>query len=266
MARNSLKNVLRLIDDIKEELPVEQSFLNELNKTTELENDKNKRETSQTYKPSSMTCIRNMYYQVVGHPQDSGGSDYALIGICDSGTDIHERTQKTVEKMKENGFDCEYVNVADFVANRGLDYLEIKGQNAGGTETKLYHKKLNMSFLCDGIVKYRGKYYILELKTEAGFKWQSRNGVDPKHYAQGTAYSIALGIPDVIFVYINRDVLTRKAYMFTPTDDMKEELLGKISECDNYVRDHILPAKPSDLPKTACTYCAYYNSCKNNLN
>ena len=266
MARNSLKSVLRLIDDVKEELPIEQSFLNELNRTTELENDKNVRLPSKTYKPSSMNCIRNMYYQVTGHTQDPSNSDYSLVGICDSGTDIHERTQKIVAKMRDNGFDCDYVDVADFVTSRGLDYLEIVGRNAGGTETKLQHKKLNMSFLCDGIIRYRGKYYILELKTEANFKWQSRKGVDPKHYAQGTAYSIAFGIPDVIFVYINRDILTRKAFKFTPTDEMKEEMLGKITECDSYVNDGIVPEKPLDLPKGTCSYCAYYSSCKDNLN
>lgn len=265
MARNSLKSVLRLIDDIKDELPIEQSFLNDLNKSTEMDNDKNKREPSQSYKPSSMNCIRNMWYQVTGHPQEPSAIDYAGIGICDSGTDIHERTQRSVAGMLENGFDCEYVNVADFVRNRNLNYLEIKGQNPAGTETKLYHKDLNMSFLCDGIIKYRGAYYILELKTEAGFKWNARKGVDPKHYAQGTAYSIAFGLDNVIFVYISRDVLSRKAYMFTPTNEMKEELIGKITNCDSYIVKNELPPKPDELPKGTCGYCAYYNACKNEM-
>lgn len=128
MARNSLKSVFRLIDDAKDELPVEQSFLNDLNRSTEMDNDKNKREPSQTYKPSSMNCIRNMFYQVTGHPQEPNAIDYSGIGICDSGTDIHERTQRSVAGMIDNGFDCEYINVADFVRNRNLDYLEIKGQ------------------------------------------------------------------------------------------------------------------------------------------
>lgn len=265
MARNSLKSVFRLIDDAKDELPVEQSFLNDLNRSTEMDNDKNKREPSQTYKPSSMNCIRNMFYQVTGHPQEPNAIDYSGIGICDSGTDIHERTQKSVAGMIDNGFDCEYINVVDFVRNRNLDYLEIKGQNAAGTETKLYHKDLNMSFLCDGIIRYRGVYYILELKTEAGFKWNARKGVDPKHYAQGTAYSIAFGLNNVIFVYISRDILSRKAYMFTPTDEMKEELIGKITQCDEFIKIDELPPKPEELPKGTCGYCAYYNACKNNI-
>ena len=65
--------------------------------------------------------------------------------------------------------DCEYINVADFVRSRNLDYLEIKKEpnpDAGEYETKLYHKDLNISFLCDGIIRYKDHYYILELKVK----------------------------------------------------------------------------------------------------
>lgn len=261
MARSSLKSVLRLIDSAKNEVPVEQNFLMELQKTIELVNDANRRLPSQTYKPSSMNCIRNMYYQVTGHPQVEGSSEYSMVGICNSGTDIHERVQNAVNEMQVHGFDCEYINVAQFVKDRGLDYLEIRGQNACGTETKLFHKDLNMSFMCDGIIRYKSIYYILELKTEAEFKWLPRKGVDPKHYAQGTAYSIAFGIPEVIFVYINRNMLNMKSFMFRPTDEMKNELLSKISTCDSYVKEHALPPKPENASNKLCGYCNYYNDC-----
>ena len=259
MARESLKNICRLIDSSKSSIPPEDDLLGDLKRSIELTDKKNSREPSRTYKPSSMNCIRNMYYQVTGHKQDEGYTPYTLIGICNSGTDIHERVQKYVDDMKSNGFDCEYINVADYVKSRGLDYLEIVSQQ--GMETKLYHKELNMSFLCDGIIRYKGKYYILELKTESQYKWQSRKGVDRKHYAQGTSYSVALKIDQVIFVYISRDVLDMKAYMFEPTDEMKEELIGKITVCDDYVKKKQVPPK-SDVLKIVCEYCSYRNTCR----
>ena len=176
MARNSLKNVLRLIDEAKQELPVEQSFLADLKRSIELSDEKNFRKGSQSYKPSSMNCVRQMYYMVNGvEPEVT--SSYTLVGICNVGTDIHQRIQQAVLDMKSNGIDCEYVNVADYVRSRELDYLEIKQEpdfEHGNYETKLYHKTLNMSFLCDGIIKYQGRYYILELKTEGNNKFWSR--------------------------------------------------------------------------------------------
>ena len=260
MARQSFKNICRLIDSAKEDVAPEQSFLGDLKRSIELTNDRESREPSKTYKPSSMTCIRNMYYQVTGHEQDPSASNYTLIGICNSGTDIHERVQKYVADMKNNGIDCEYIDVAEYVKQRELDYLEVVEQK--GMETKLYNKTLNMSFLCDGIIRYKNHYYILELKTESSYKWQGRKGVDPKHYAQGTAYSLVFKIDEVIFVYINRDILDMKAFMFKPTDEMRGALVDKILECDNYVQEGKVPPKPADVPKSACQYCSYISSCR----
>lgn len=258
MARNSLKSVMRLIDATAKNLPPEQQFLADLKKSIEVSDMDGYRKPSQTYKPSSMNCIRSMYYQVSGKEVKPSTNGYMMIGICNSGTDIHARVQDYISGMKKNGIDCEYVDVAEFIKIRGLDYLEIREKH--GFETKLYNKKLNMSFMVDGIIKYNGKYYILELKTEASFKWQSRTGVDPKHYNQATAYSEALGLNDIIFVYINRDVLDMKAYLFNVTDDMKMELVGKITECDGYVQRMITPPKP-DINKRECSYCMYKEIC-----
>lgn len=260
MARNSLKNVCRLIEVAKETLLPEQDFLQDLKRSIEMTADKDQRLPSKTYKPSSMNCIRASYYQIMGTQPDESSSSYSMVGICNSGTDIHVRIQTAVEQMKENGMDCEYIDVAEYVKSRNLDYLDIVSKN--GMETKLYHKKLNMSFMCDGIIKYKSHYYILELKTESSYKFMNRKGVDPSHYHQGTAYSIAFGIPEVLFVYINRDVLDMKAFMFVPTDEMKHELIGYIEECDGYVSRHIAPPKPETVTKKACGYCMYKKQCR----
>lgn len=259
MARSSLKNVCRLIQSAKEKLPPEQDFLNDLKRSIEMTANKDTRLPSKTYKPSGMNCMRASYYQLTGTIPDEGQSSYTLVGICNSGTDIHVRTQLAVEQMKENGMDCEYIDVADFVIQRSLEDLEIISKN--GMETKLYNKKLNLSFMCDGIIRYKGHYYILELKTENSYKFVNRKGVDPSHYNQGIAYSLAFGIDQVLFVYISRDVLDMKAFMFNVTGDMREKLVNYITECDGYVKRNIVPPKSDDVPKKACAYCMYKSQC-----
>lgn len=260
MARSSLKSVIRLIDAVKETLPPEQDFLNDLKRSIELEDNKYRRLPSKTYKPSGMNCMRASYYQLTGTQPDEADSSYVMVGICNSGTDIHVRVQKAVEHMKKNGMDCEYIDVAEFVKNRQLDYLDIVSKN--GMETKLYHKKYNISFMCDGIIKYKGHYYILELKTESSYKFMNRKDVDPSHYQQGTAYSLAFGLDEVIFVYINRDMLDMKAFMFNVTNEMKTQMVGYIDECDSYVKRHIAPPKPDNVLKKACSYCGYKTQCR----
>lgn len=265
MARQSLKNVIRLINEVTEELPVEKSFLGDLTRSIELTAEKNFEKGSQSYKPSSMNCLRQMFYIVTGKDPSDIGESYIGIGICNSGSDIHQRIQQAVLDMKNNGIDCEYINVADYVRSRNLDYLEIVKEpdfEHGDYETKLYHKQLNMSFLCDGIIRYKNKYYILELKTENYDKYWMRKGVDPSHYNQGTAYSISLQIPEVIFVYICRDNLDMKSYLFVPDNVMKENLVGRIEQCDEYVKKLKVPPIEADVPKKTCRYCNFRSQCK----
>lgn len=261
MARSQvLKNVLNLVDAAKEELPIEQQFLNDLKTSIEKQDETNSRKPSQTYKPSSLHCIRNMYFQVTGAEGKGERASSELVGICESGTDRHDRIQKAVMAMKDTGIDCEYVNVAEFVTSRNLTDLEIVSQQ--GNETKLYNKSLNISFLCDGIIRYKGKYYILEIKTETSNKFWDRHDVNPDHILQGTAYSVNLGIDDVLFLYECRDNCSKKAFMLHITDKMKQDLVAKILECDGYVSRLIAPPKPEDVSKKACAFCGYSDLCK----
>ena len=260
MAKHSLKSVHSLINMAVQSAPVEQQFLQDLKASIERVDALEARKPSQSYKPSSMQCIRNMYFQVTGEAQDNERSNYCLVGICESGSDRHERIQSAVCRMKETGIDCEYIDVADYVEEHRLDYLEIRGKS--GFETKLYHKSLNISFLCDGIIKYKGNYYILEIKTETVYKWQSREGVADEHRDQATTYAACFGIDDVLFLYENRDNCDKKAYILHVTEDMKTEMLGKIEACDGYVSRLIPPPKPEDVPKKVCSYCSYKTACR----
>lgn len=260
MSRQSLKSVCRLIDAAKEEIPVEQKFLNDLKRSIELTDEKNSRKPSQSYKPSGMNCIRRSYYEITGVPMDTSRSNYTGIAICETGTDRHIRIQDAVADMKNNGIKCEYVDVAEFVKSRGLDYLEIK-ETQSKNETKLYHKSLNISFMCDGIIKYDNHYYIIEFKTEGSNKFVTRKGVDPSHYHQAICYSMALGLPEVLFVYISRDTLDMKTYIYTVTEEMKAEIVSYIEECDGYIKRKITPPKPECSKKT-CAYCSYSTQCR----
>lgn len=262
MARNSLKNVCRLIEAVKTDLPVEQDFLNDLKRSIEISDKKNDKKPSMSYKPSSMNCIRNMYYQRIGAEQDESSKNYVGIGICNSGSDTHIRIQTAVMDMINNGIQCEWVDIAKFIKSRGLDYLEIREQSKAGTETKLFHKTLNMSFMCDGIISYKNHYYILEIKTENSNKFFNRNGVNPEHYNQAIAYSLSFNIPEVLFVYISRDTLDMKCFLYKVTDDMQHELSARIMSCEEYATKLIAPPRPQDVSKKSCEYCSYKFKCR----
>lgn len=260
MSRQSLKNVMRLIDVAHDNTPIEKSFLSDLKRSIELEAGKERRKGSNYYKPSSMNCIRSMFYVRTNANADTSNMSYTGVGICNAGTDIHERIQGYVSHMIDNGMPCEYVDVGSFIKSRGLKNVEIVLKT--GYETKLFHKTLNMSFMLDGIIKYKDKYFVLEIKSETASKWIVRDSVDVAHYKQATAYSIATELDNVIFIYVNRDTLDMKAFLFTPADDMKEDFIGLIEECEEHVKKLLVPNKSKDVTRKTCQYCNYASQCR----
>ena len=115
MAKSSLKNLLTLVNEAKKQSPVAESFLQDYLQSIERTANSNKHKPSAHYKPSSLNCIRNMFYQIVEQEPDSSIKEAPLIGIGESGTDRHEHLQNAVIEMKKNGFACEYLDVAKYV-------------------------------------------------------------------------------------------------------------------------------------------------------
>lgn len=179
------------------------------------------------------------------------------------GTDRHLRIQKAIDNMKNNNIDCDYIDVAEYIKQRNIQDIEIVDKKE--METKLYNSKLNLSFLCDGIIRYKGKYYILEIKTESTNKFLKRTGVDESHYDQAIAYSTNLGIDKVLFLYENRDVCLKKTYIFEVTGEMKEKFIEKIEYCDSYAKQSKIPKKPENVLKKACNYCRYKKYCEKDM-
>ena len=263
MARLNFANLNKLVKSSSEEgVADSQRFLMELQTSIEKTDEQHKKKPGTlAYKPSSMNCVRMMYYYMTGASKDEQSMGSELIGICESGTDRHERIQQAIIDMKGNGFDCEYVNVADYIREHDVPDLEILEQS--GYETKLRHTKLNLRFMCDGIIKYRGKYYILEIKTESSFKWQSRTAVDEGHYTQACTYSHAIGIADVMFVYENRDNCGKKCFIYTPSQQQINDLvLSKIKDCDTHLLENRVPAIPTSVAAKTCRFCDYKTICR----
>lgn len=251
-----LSGIAKLIKASKNASP-DSSFLNELIRTIELCEEV--REPSRSYKPSSLGgCMRNMYFQMTGQKLDGTPSDYCLIGICESGTNRHDEIQHYVAKMKDMGFDCEWVNVEEYVNEFKPEGTTVISKQ--GMETKCFNEIFNLRFLCDGIIKYKGEYYILEIKTESTYKYSYHDEPYEEHKVQATTYSMAFGINKVIFLYENRDNCSKKTYLIEVTDEMKQKVADKIFTCDNYI------AKKQPPPKTDnekhCRYCNYKRACR----
>lgn len=260
----SINRLAKLINQATKEQTVEQEFLSMLNEATVRLNSETSRKPSKTYKPSSLGgCKRNIFFQRMGIEQDPSNNEASGIGIMEAGTDRHERIQKTIAEMKRLGYDVEWVDVAEYLKSRPQNGTRVVKKQ--GMETKLANDILNMSFLCDGIIKVNGKYFVLEIKTEASFKYQGRVSPVDKHITQGSCYSATLGIDEVLFIYENRDLCNKKVFHYHVTDiDKQTRVLDVINEVESYVENF---NETKEVPamttvQSECRYCNYKSECK----
>lgn len=239
---------------MNKENAVAESFLNDLQYTIQHENKR--RVTTRAYKPSGLSgCERALYYEMSGAVPDEMVDSIELIGICESGTNRHLDIQDYIMLMRRNNIDCEWLNVGKYINSQEDSICKVIEQN--GNETKLYCEKYNMRFMCDGLVRYKGKLYIIEIKTESSFKFNNHLAPHQAHTIQATCYSMCIGVPRVIFIYENRDTCNKKAYLYEVPKSMIEQVEHKIDYINKCVKDNILPAR--DVEK--CVYCKYKCQC-----
>lgn len=256
----SLKNLAKLIAEKTKEKKPEEDFLHMLEEAIIRIDKENQRDPSKSYKPSSLGgCLRNMYYQVIGAETDKGITETADgIGIKESGTDRHERIQKAITQMHRLGYPVEWIEVEDYLTKRPQIGTRIISKK--GMETKLYNDVLNLSFMCDGIILMNGIYYVLEIKTEASFKWQGRTEAEDNHITQAACYSATLSIDRVMYLYENRDLCKKKTVLYIVSDEDKfDRVIAPIETVETHRTNNTLPQMTEK--KKFCKYCKYQERC-----
>ena len=279
MARG-LFSVSNLIKEREASKNVASLFLNRINEAIiKLDEDY---KPSIYYKPSSLVCMRQMYFTRKGVDPEEERKDPSFIGICESGTDRHDRIQRVLNEMKNLGMEFEYIDVETYVKEHNLVDIEIREKK--GMETHCFNKRFNMSFFTDGIIKYipENKYFIFEFKTEVTQKFAKRDNEESAHQIQAACYSLNFGIDDTLFVYEDRNFCTKKAFLYhVSEEDKRSKVVDKILKCEEYVNQNKVPPKVTNKdvdpnytggrdrvigPSVKiCEYCRYKKECSKYL-
>ena len=253
------KSLFELIQNAsKEHADYASEFLTDLEyHIKRLERD-NQREVSKTFKPSSIKCQRCAVMQVLGAPKNEETRNSNMIGITSAGSFIHEMMQSKIVSMPN----WEYVNVMDFVkSNKDLHVLSSCDFENGVYETKLHSDMWNMNFLVDGILRKERKYIILEIKSISSGGFFKTKEVPDKYKDQAISYCNLLGLDDVLFLFVDRDLFNMKTFLYTPTSDEKSNWVSVMTQNLESVYNNIIPAKPSHADRTFCQYCSYSEYC-----
>ena len=260
------RRLLNLINNNSSNLPLNKKFACDVMSAIERSEVLHRRKGSNYYKPSSLHCLRDMYFTRMGAEQDTTTESYGSIGMADTGTRRHEAIQEVLLQMKELGYDWEYVDVADYVQKKQkfgkCTTVSILGK--AGAETHLTDSFLHISFRCDGIIRRisTNEYFLFEFKNQASFKYSGKECVDVQHIEQVTCYCTALDLDKAFVLYENRDNCELCCpEVFEVTQDMKEQIcINKILECESYVERMIAPPKCDD--NRNCKWCKHKTICK----
>ena len=260
------RKLINLVDQAVIEQPVNKAFLSDVMRAIEKNDSEGRRKPSQWYKPSSFVCLRNMYFTRIGETPDPGRTEYTGVGMADTGTRRHVAIQEVLMKMEGMGFDWRYLDVEEYLKRKQAEgkCLDVEVKGKMGAETRLFHKVLKMSFMCDGIIQRisTGEYFLFEFKNQISFKYSGKQAVDDEHIHQVTAYCESLDLEKVFVLYENRDCCELEVpEVLEVTKKMKQELVvDKIMTCESYVERLIPPPKHTD--KKPCRWCSYQTACE----
>ena len=95
------RRLLNLINNNQPQLPANKKFLTDVMSCIERTEREGRRKGSNYYKPSSLHCMRNMYFTRTKAPQDTETVEYNSTGMADTGTARHEALQNALLNLQK---------------------------------------------------------------------------------------------------------------------------------------------------------------------
>lgn len=214
-----------------------------------------------TFAPSTMRCKRLSWFRLRGVEPDEievtqsqkTMNFYALIG-----TSVHNYAQSILssELMQELGISWTSPRIYSKLVKTGYDYKF----EENGYETFITIDNPPVRFACDGIISYRDKYYIIEIKTVDFGAFQKLGDVLSKHIDQARCYSTFLKIPNVLFLYIDRQYGNIKCFETSFSEYDWDSVLNDCADIQTAVNSNLAPV---GLHKgdSMCISCKYKIKC-----
>ena len=228
---------------------------------TEIKN-KNSEPKQRTFAPSQMRCDRISWFRLRGtQPDQMSIADTAMNFTAQVGTACHEAIQARLSKNLAS----DWIPVRDWIdSNPDLFYDYELYIEKSGYESKIDMKKpYPVRFACDGIIRFKDKVRLLEIKTAEFSSLNDLIEPKPKHLDQIKCYSTLLHIPNVLMLYQDRQWGEMKCFELTVSEYEQELVRKKMNNVMELVQANIAPeGLPVGDPDCSQSMCPYYKKCK----
>lgn len=222
---------------------------------------KNAEPKHKTFAPSSFRCPRISWFRLRGvQPDAVAKPDRTMEFSAQIGTACHE----TIQKNLKEALGSDWIEVEDYLRDNpdiGVKYCwELE---KAGLETRISIPNPPIRFACDGIIRWKGKIYLLEIKTSEFSSFDEL--IDPKsqHVDQIKCYATLLGIEHVLVLYQDRQYGGLKCYEMSISTVDNKMVLDRIQYVMDMVEANLAPDRlPREDSWCTASMCPYYKKCK----
>ena len=214
------------------------------------------RPKSKTFAPSGIRCKRKSWFRLRGaEPDKLPEPDTVMDFTAVIGTAIHKYVQSKLSKV----LGAEWIEVEDYLREFPIPYKYSLTKTEYETQVEIADPPIR--FACDGIIKIRGTYYLLEIKSSDYESWRNLSGPKEHHLDQIENYSTILNIPHVLTLYVDRLYGGMKAYEYTVSEDIMSSAKQSMAYVQQMAAACIAPER---LPAGdyMCSNCEYKLKCK----
>jgi len=213
---------------------------------------------SRTFAPSSIRCKRISWFRLRGvAPEQEVNVDRGLQFRADIGTACHHLIQSTLISNLGN----DWINVKDYLTELNPPYKYTCEQL--GFETRIEIEDPPIKFAPDGIIRYKDKLRLFEIKSSEHSSFVELKEPKPVHVDQIKCYGTLLSLPAALVLYQDRQYGDLKCYEFTISDSDMKSIWNMFDEVRKHVDMNIAPPKlPKGDPWCSPAHCRYFNKCK----
>ena len=215
----------------------------------------------ETFSGSSFRCDRRSWFRLRGtQPDTLQVPDKTLNFTADIGTACHRIIQSNLINLLGD----DWLSVKDYMHFANLPYKYEVEHDEGDPESQVHIIDPPIRFAVDGLIRWKDKVYLLEIKTSEFASWNDLTEPKPQHIDQIKCYASLLNIHNVLFLYQDRQYGGFKCFEVKVTDYEMQ----KIKDRFKYVMDMVEKnLAPDPLPKndpwcSSSAMCPYYKKCQ----
>ena len=215
--------------------------------------------SSRTFAASSFRCDRWSWFRLRGSKPEIQIVDPTLNFTADIGTACHRIIQNNLKNM----LGSDWISVRKHIESIDFQYKYTLEEDESGFESLVQIEEPPIKFACDGIIQRNGKKYLLEIKTSEYSSWNDLTDPKPHHVDQVKCYATLLQLPNVLFLYQDRQYGGLKCFEVEVSYHDMVEVRERFDRVLDLARKNLAP---NPLPKGDAwcnpSRCPYFNVCK----